>query len=72
MIPISGGWAQWDYQLGTFRADIFGRVYGSFTGDIPTLKDLEDILLTIEGVSLSDQDRADLEAQREQNLGSSN
>lgn len=72
MIPIPGGWAQWDYQVGTFRASVFDRVYGNFTGDIPTLKDLEDALLITEGISLSEQDKEDLEAQRVQSLGSDN
>ena len=33
-IEIDGGYAQWDYQIGTFRADIGGVVYGLYTADI--------------------------------------
>jgi len=44
MIEIKNGWAQWDAQIGTFRAEIDGVVYGTFTGSMPTASDLSDAL----------------------------
>jgi len=29
-------YAQWDYQLGTFRAEVGGVVYGTYTGEFTT------------------------------------
>lgn len=33
-------YAQWDYQLGTFRAEVDGVVYGRFTGEFLHASDL--------------------------------
>ena len=60
MIAIEGGWAQWDYQIGTYRAEVNGVVYGVFTDEIGTVNELEAIL----GVEFSEQDQQDLEAEK--------
>jgi hypothetical protein len=60
MIAIEGGWAQWDYQIGTYRAEVNGVIYGVFTDEISTVNEFEAIL----GVEFSEQDRQDLEAEK--------
>ncbi len=61
MISISGGWAQWDWQLETFRAETNGVVVGTYTGELPEIQDLEAAI----GFTLSDSDRELLLAERE-------
>lgn len=63
MIEIPGGWAQWDQQIGTYRAEVNGIVYGTYTGEIETLEAFQ-ILLAGLGITLSEQDIADLTAQK--------
>ena len=63
MIEVKGGWAQWDWSIKTYRAQIGDDVYGNFTDEIPDLESLE-ALLSGKGVFLSEQDRADLTAEK--------
>jgi hypothetical protein len=63
MIEIPGGWAQYDYQIGTYRAEVNGVIYGTYTNEIATIEHLQ-ILLAGFGVELSAQDVSDLIAQK--------
>lgn len=65
MIEIEGGWAQWDYQIGTYRAEVNGVIYGTYTGEIETLEAFQ-VLLAGLGIVLLEQDKADLRAQKNQ------
>lgn len=66
MIAIPGGWAQWDYQIGTFRAEVDGVVHGAFTGDIGTVEALAAVLLSAHGIELTADE---LEALRQSQEG---
>lgn len=44
-IQLENGWVQWDWQIGTFRAEINGVITGNFTGDIMTAAELAARLL---------------------------
>lgn len=39
-ILLDDGWAEWDWQLGTFRAQINNNITGKYTGDINTVEEL--------------------------------
>lgn len=59
-IELENGWAQWDYQIGTFRAEIGSDVYGLFTGDIATPDDLETAI----GITLTQSQKDELAAEK--------
>ena len=56
MISIPGGWAQWDQQIRTYRAEKDGVVYGVYTGNIETVEQLAEVL----GVEFTEAEVADL------------
>lgn len=60
MILFDGGWAQWDYQIGTFRAEFDGVIYGVYTGEYPTAAALSAV------IPLSTDQAAELEAERDE------
>lgn len=60
MIPIPNGWAQWDQMIGTFRAEKDGVVYGTYTGEIETIVQLEAVL----GIEFTEGESADLEHEK--------
>jgi hypothetical protein len=64
MIGVTGGWAQWDQMIGTFRADVNGTVIGNYTGEISTLAELEGLLNGM-GITLNEQDRIDLQYEKD-------
>jgi hypothetical protein len=61
-IQLENGWAQWDWQIGTFRADINGEIYGKFTGDIMTAAELSVRLLP--ETALTQEQIAELELEK--------
>jgi hypothetical protein len=63
MIKLTNGWVQWDNQIGTFRAELEGVLYGVFTGDIETVSDLKDRT----GIELTIEQENDLLAEKEAN-----
>jgi hypothetical protein len=64
MIAIPNGWAQYDYQIGTFRAQVGDTLIGEFTGHIPTADALAALLLSTFGIEITDEDRQILEQER--------
>lgn len=60
MIKIENGWMQYDHQIGTFRGEKSGTVYGLYTGEIETAQALVDAM----GVTLTEQELADLKAEK--------
>jgi hypothetical protein len=64
MIGLANGWAQWDWSLKTYRAQVDDVVYGNSTDDVATLEALE-VILAAHSISLSEQDRTDLLAEKE-------
>jgi len=64
-IQLENGWAQWDWQIGTFRAFISGVIYGNSTGDINTAAELAamllpDTVLTAEQIAELEDEKAAL------------
>lgn len=53
-------WLQWDWQIGTFRGEKDGIVYGLFTDEHPTAESL----IAAMGVALTDEQLADLQAEK--------
>ena len=53
-------WLQWDWQIGTFRGEKDGVIYGEFTGEHSTAESLVAAM----GVTLTDEQLADLKAER--------
>lgn len=63
MIKLNGkDWAQWDNQIGTFRAEVGGKILGLSTGDIPTALELAKSLEP--EYFLTEEQIADLEAEK--------
>jgi hypothetical protein len=60
MINIKNGWLQYDNQIGTFRGERNGVVYGAFTGEFSTA---EDLLIAMD-VTLTEQELIDLKAEK--------
>jgi hypothetical protein len=40
-IKLENGWVQWDGQIGTYRAEINGTIYGTHTGHLTTVEELQ-------------------------------
>jgi hypothetical protein len=41
MMKLTNGWYQYDDQIGTYRAEVNGVIYGLFTNDIQTIDELK-------------------------------
>lgn len=68
MIVLSNGWAQWDYQIGTFRAMVGDVIYGKYTDDLPNAIDLARFVpLTSEQIDDLQAEKSDFEINREGN-----
>ncbi len=62
MICLTNGWAQWDYQIGTFRAMVGDVIYGKFTNDLPSATDLAGLIqLTDEQVMQLEIEKGEFE-----------
>jgi hypothetical protein len=60
MINLADGWVQYDNQIGTFRGQKNGLVYGSFTGEFTEAEHLLDAM----DVILDDQELNDLKNEK--------
>jgi len=59
-LEILNGWMQYDNQIGTFRGEKDGVIYGTYTNEITTAQALADAM----GVELTEQELADLQAEK--------
>jgi hypothetical protein len=53
-------WLQWDWQIGTFRGEKDGVIYGEYTGEHITAESLIHEM----GVTLTEEQLADLKAEK--------
>lgn len=53
-------WLQWDWQIGTFRGEKDGVIFGAYTDEHQTAESLVEAM----GVELSVEQMADLKAER--------
>jgi hypothetical protein len=61
-IQIENGWLQYDYQLGTFRGEHNGLIYGNYSNEHETAFSLVDAM----DVELTEQELADLQSEKVQ------
>lgn len=55
MITFSGGWAQWDYQIKTFRGEKNGVLHGKYSGEFVTAQEIaDDMALTLSETELTE------------------
>ncbi len=59
-IKIEGGWVQYDNQIGTFRGEKDGAIYGAFTGEFVEAEHLLDAM----DVTLTEQELDDLKNEK--------
>lgn len=63
MITFANGWAQWDYQIGTFRAQVDGVIYGTVARQYLTVEALSAAC----GVAFDPEQVSDLMAEKAAN-----
>ena len=60
-IQIENGWLQYDNQIGTFRGERNGVIYGTYTNEFETAEELVSAI----DVTLSQNEISDLEHEKE-------